>query len=171
MKTRFGYGLLAASVGVLALTATSLFANAPANQPGSTARAAISNEGAGGGDYAVVYEGADQAVVKVPFMFAAGGAVLPSGTYRVAPESDNPDLLQIRSDDGRRQAIVETLLEGATNNTQHARFLFKDYQGSAVLSAVALPGARMRSIPISSKTLEKDLQAMARIRFRTESTR
>ncbi len=166
MKWRSAIGLLA-SVGMMVLASASLYANAPA----SAGRSGGEDTDLSGGMVAVVYEGADQSVVNVPFMFAAGGSVLPSGKYKVAPDRDDPELLRIVSDDGSHQALVGTLWERGTNASQHASFLFKDYSGARVLSAVALPGEGVRSIPMPARTLEKDLRTMAQIRFRTESVR
>ncbi len=166
MKKRFVYGLLAACAGMFFLTAPSVLAN----NLSPNERADASRDGSAMG-VAVVSEGAGSAVMKVPFMFAVGGDVLPSGTYRVAPQGDDAEMLQIANVDNHKQALVGTLWERASNVGQQARLFFKDYNGAEILAAVSLPGESVRSIPMSEKTVEKDLRAMALIRFRTETYR
>ncbi len=169
MKKHFLYAFLAASFGFLVLAAPTAFANAPSpdSHAGTTNREASANTEVVG----AVPEGAAQSVFTVPFMFAAGDSVLPAGTYTVAPMDDDVQLLRIVSKDGRQHAIVPTVWGRGANNDPLSRglFQFKSYGGDEVMTSIALPGESVRSVVMSKKTLEKDLVAMARIRFKTET--
>ncbi len=169
MKKRLVYGFLAASFGFLVLAVPSVFANEPSpnNRAGTVDREASGNIEVGG----IVAEGTAQAEFTVPFMFAAGSTVLPSGTYTVAPIGDDLQMLRIVSKDGHQYAVVPTLWGRGVNNDPmgRGRFVFSNYGGAEVLTALALPGEAARSVVLSKKTLEKDLATMARIRFRTET--
>jgi hypothetical protein len=172
MKKRFVYSFLAGSFALLMVAVSSASANAPSpdNRPRSSNLESSGMTEIGGG---VMIEGTGNAMLSVPFMFAVGGSVLPSGTYRVAPMGDDPQMLQLISNDGRRHALVGTVWGRGANTDARGRavFTFKDYAGDEVLTAVALPDDYVRSIVMPGKTLEKDLRTMALIRFRTESTR
>jgi hypothetical protein len=168
MKKRFGYALLSVAAGLL-LTASPLYANtAAAKQKYANTKA---DGGPGEAGAAAFFEGPSQAVVKIPFMFAVDGKVLPSGEYALSHEGDNLSLLRISSVNGSHQAIVPTVSEGGINSWSDARLVFNDFSGVEVLSAVALPGDEVRSISTSRRTLERDVQAMALVRFRTESAK
>jgi hypothetical protein len=77
------------------------------------------------------------AIAKVPFEFAAGGAMMPPGIYTV----DVPDLsgvIMLHGAEGNSIAMLSTF-SGATAPTTTAKLLFERRDGMVYLSGVEWP--------------------------------
>jgi hypothetical protein len=160
---------VAVSLVVLVVATPPLFANrATAAQRDAEAHARESGDVSAPG--VTWSEGADLVVLEVPFMFAVGSDVLPAGTYTVARESDNPEVLRITDASGRRGTFVDTRWSGLWNNGVHAVVTFRDYGGDHVLTAVALPGEDTQTIPLTKKALVEDVSRMAAARYHLKHT-
>lgn len=66
----------------------------------------------------------DVTQARVPFPFEVGGVVLPAGTYQVTTEGMDPNLVQIRSQDGRFAAFAIVDTEDLTARRGDCQFDF-----------------------------------------------
>jgi hypothetical protein len=110
----------------------------------------------------------DEAVVRVPFQFVAGDAVLPAGRYFVQADSGDPSVLWITSSDGRHAGVVATNWGGGENDGAQVRFEFRKYGDAYLLSAVAMPGEDAREIALAPSVVEHDLVRVARANYASE---
>jgi len=101
----------------------------------------------------------DTTLVKVPFDFIVGEHVLPAGSYRIVPDSQDSTLLLIESTRGKMAAAFAAT--GWTPNPNpmdpQARVQFKNVDGHMFLSQVALPGTDARQLIVTKTEAERTL--------------
>jgi len=101
----------------------------------------------------------DSTLVKVPFDFIVGGRVLPAGSYRIVPDSQDTTLLLIESTRGKMAAAFAAT--GWTPNPNpmdaHAHVEFKNIDGHMFLSQVAMPGSDARQVAVTKAEAERTL--------------
>jgi hypothetical protein len=88
------------------------------------------------------------ATAKVPFEFAAAGAMMPAGNYTV----DVPDLsgvVVLRASTGNSVALL-TVASQMTGPSGRAKLVFERHDGMAFLSAVEWPNQSMRIVSPSA---------------------
>ena len=83
---------------------------------------------------------------KIPFEFAAAGAMLPAGDYSVEV-SDLSGIILLRGSSGMSLALLSTF-SGAPYNTSATRLVFDRRDGMAYLSGVEWPGASARVVSL-----------------------
>jgi hypothetical protein len=79
--------------------------------------------------------------VNVPFTFYVGNTQLPAGEYtirRVSPA--NPDLLELRSTDGKMAVLVLGRPAQSTSTPPTTELIFKKYGSGPVLSQIFQAG-------------------------------
>lgn len=101
----------------------------------------------------------ESAIVKIPFQFIVGRAVLPAGSYRIAPQAADWRLVSITNLNGSRIvafAFTEALVnsEPTANGSQ---VTFKSYDGHYFLQGVAVPGRDARQLLITKAGAERTL--------------
>ncbi|HEX2269872.1 MAG TPA: hypothetical protein VHH35_10065 [Pyrinomonadaceae bacterium] len=99
---------------------------------------------------------------KVPFAFNVGQKSLPSGVYTVSvlnPMSDRK-ALQIRSEDGRLSAIIQTVGAGS-NRSDNAKVVFRRY-GDRYFFAQAQMAGDSTSLTTSKTRAERSAQQALR---------
>src|SRR5260370_26908410 len=70
----------------------------------------------------------DEIKVNVPFLFYVGNTQLPAGEYRIkANVTDNPDLLEMRSADGKMAVLIVGQAAESTNTPPKTELIFKKY--------------------------------------------
>lgn len=99
------------------------------------------------------------ALVKVPFQFIVGGAVLPAGSYQIAPDSQASSVLLITSLSGKPLAAFATTTrtENLTLTDAQVHVAFKNIDGQYFLWQVAMPGSYAREIPVTRAQAERTL--------------
>ncbi len=99
------------------------------------------------------------ALVKVPFDFIVGDKVLPAGSYRIAPDTQDPTLLFINSTNGKASAAFAAT--GWTTNPSpmdpEAHVAFKNVDGHMFLWRVAIAGSDTREIALTKAEAERTL--------------
>jgi hypothetical protein len=86
----------------------------------------------------------DSLRADIPFDFAVGGATLPAGQYRVSYDAvATPDVLMIRSQDGRHNALVLAEPVDTGQPTKQARLVFQREGASYRLYEVFDSAARV----------------------------
>ncbi|MCU1386169.1 MAG: hypothetical protein JWL71_4866 [Acidobacteria bacterium] len=78
----------------------------------------------------------DRVDVKVPFAFIVNGEQLPAGTYDVAEMSDGPNVLIIRSADGREAVSMLTIPSSSSNEEGDPKLLFEMIDNQHVLVGI-----------------------------------
>lgn len=100
----------------------------------------------------------DPAVVKVPFQFIAGDRLMPAGTYRIAPDAQDPTLLAISDVNGKGPgAFTSTVWTGSQSKGTKVQVQFKNVDGHYFLWQVAIPSAGDRAVPINKMGAERVL--------------
>jgi hypothetical protein len=100
------------------------------------------------------------ATVKVPFPFVVNGAQLPAGTYEAVTVSNDTNLIQLISSDGRAAAV--TLVErGEPTTAKDAAFEFAKYGNVYFLSRIDVPGEDVRDVTLRPITVERVLAKLA----------
>jgi hypothetical protein len=74
--------------------------------------------------------------VTVSFPFEVGGVIMPAGTYSVTPDTLDPGLLQIRSEDGRDSAFALVLSDDTTSRRGDCQFEFERVGSRYYLSKI-----------------------------------
>ncbi len=99
------------------------------------------------------------ALVKIPFDFIVGDKLLPAGSYRIAPDTQDPTLLQIMSTQGKMVAAFAAT--GWTRNPNprdpEAHVAFKNVDGHMFLWQVSTPGNDAREIALTRIEAERTL--------------
>jgi hypothetical protein len=94
-------------------------------------------------------------VVDVPFAFNVGSARLPAGDYTVSQvEGNDPQLLEIRSTDGRYAALAITVDRKPLPRDTHPDLLFDKYGNKEFLHAIRLPEVTGAVLMPSSNELQ-----------------
>ena len=95
---------------------------------------------------------AQRLVARIPFSFAVGKKTLPAGQYTVTvvnPSSDRK-VLQIRSLDGRANAVIQT--NGVIGNvTENAKLVFERYEDHYYFAQAQLAGDNTSLAAVRSK--------------------
>lgn len=102
--------------------------------------------------------GSHQVKARIPFSFNVGKTNLPAGEYTVTvlnPASDRK-ILQIRSIDGRRSALVHTTGMN-TNNSEKAKLVFNRYGDRYFFAQAQMAGdsATLAAVKSSVERLEE----------------
>ena len=102
------------------------------------------------------------ALVKVPFRFIVGDTVMPAGSYRITPQTDDWSVLMISAVDG--QAIAAFASTEATPNpaprSEDVRVRFDNYYGQYFLRQVAVPGRDARLVVVTKAQAERTLSRL-----------
>ena len=98
------------------------------------------------------------AVVKIPFDFIVGDKLLPAGSYRLAPDTQDPLLLEITSTHDTVGTFAAT---GWTTNPNpmdpQAHVSFKNVDGHMFLWCVSVPGSAAREVTVTRSEAEQTL--------------
>ena len=78
----------------------------------------------------------DRVDVEVPFAFVVNGEQLPAGTYDVMEMSDGPNVLVIRSADGRKAVSMLTIPSTSSNEESDPKLLFETIDNQHVLVGI-----------------------------------
>ena len=78
---------------------------------------------------------------NVPFTFYVGNTQLPAGEYTIKPATDNPDLLEMRSADGKMAVLILGLTAQAATTPAKTELVFKKYGNVAILSQIFQAGS------------------------------
>ncbi len=113
-------------------------------------------------------QASNEAVVRVPFQFVAGDAVLPPGRYLVKADSDDPTVLWVTSSDGRHASVFPTNWGGPESDAARAYLQFRKYGHAYLLSEIVMPGEDAREIPLAASQVDRDLVKVAKLKYRSE---
>ncbi len=97
------------------------------------------------------------ALVKVPFDFIVGDRVLPSGSYRVAADTQDPTLLRIESTMDRKVATFAATLADDGPRAGDVQAAFTNVDGHMFLSRITMPGGEARRIAVNKTEAERTL--------------
>ena len=92
--------------------------------------------------------------VKVPFAFIVNGEQLPAGTYDVMEMSDGPNVLIIRSADGRNAVSMLTIPSSSSNEESDPKLLFEMIDNQHVLVGIDYGDGESRQL--ASNTSKAD---------------
>jgi len=94
----------------------------------------------------------------VPFDFTVANKVLPSGTYTLAPESGNPNVIVIRSHD-KPIAALSIVQQDGNKSPNGGKLVFHKYGGQYFLSEILCDRADLNvELPTSKKEKRAQLQ-------------
>jgi len=93
----------------------------------------------------------DTVVAHVPFAFSVRNVTLPAGDYTVHPMDStfNPNVVEIRSADGRHGVFVLTEDAPAERSSAKPELVFDRYGKKSFLRAIELPDEQGATLPTS----------------------
>jgi hypothetical protein len=94
---------------------------------------------------------------KVPFEFMVNGVRLPAGEYSVKAISDDGEVLEIVSTDGRHRAITETITWTEDTEPNAPQLVFEQFGGTHFLSRVLPAGGTDREIVLTPELMEHEI--------------
>jgi hypothetical protein len=94
---------------------------------------------------------------KVPFEFMVNGVRLPAGEYSVKAISDDGQVLEIVSADGRHRAITETITWTEDAQPNGPQLVFEQFGGIHFLSRVLPAGGNDREIVLTPALMEHEI--------------
>lgn len=99
---------------------------------------------------------------RIPFAFNVGKTNLPAGEYTITVLNPNSDrkVLQIRSADGRRSALIHTAGVN-TNTTDNAKLVFNRYGSRYFFSRAQMAGEATTLAAVKSRAERSEEQAVA----------
>lgn len=101
------------------------------------------------------------AVVKVPFAFIAADRVLPAGSYRLEPTTQDWSVVRVTNIDkksGVRAVLVTTNgVSVADANTGSANLQFVTYSGQRFLRQISVPGREPRQVVVTPSSAQRTL--------------
>jgi hypothetical protein len=97
----------------------------------------------------------DSVEFTTSFPFTVGNATVPAGSYTVAPDVDNPSILQLTG--GRTSVLFETNSAQARETPSKTEVVFKRYGDGYVLKDIWMEG---ESIGAESLTAEPERHMM-----------
>ncbi len=101
----------------------------------------------------------DPALVKIPFSFIVGAKVLPAGSYRIAPQLDDPSLLLVTPTKGGTAAAFAATGFAKNPNPmdQQVHVAFKNVDGHYFLWEITMPGGEAREVNVTKAEAERTL--------------
>ena len=97
------------------------------------------------------------ALVTVPFDFIVGDRVLPSGSYRVAADVQDPTLLLIENTRDRKVATIAATLSDDGPSAGDVQAAFTKIDGHMFLSRITMADGGARRIAVTKADAERTL--------------
>lgn len=106
--------------------------------------------------------GSQKMRAHIPFAFNVGRTELPAGQYTVTVLNPNSDrkVLQIRSDDGKLSALIQTS-ELNTNTQEQTKLVFNRYGNRYFFAQAQMAGESTRLAAVKSSAERNEEQALA----------
>ncbi len=101
----------------------------------------------------------ETALVKVNFPFIVGDRVLPAGSYRITPDTQDPMLLLIASTKGKPAAAFAATGRSDNPNPMDPKVhvAFKNIDGQYFLWRITIPGSDGREVALTKAEAERTL--------------
>jgi hypothetical protein len=103
----------------------------------------------------------DRVDAKVPFAFVVNGEQLPAGTYEVMEMSEGPNVLIIRSADGRKTVSMMTITSSSSNEDGDPKLLFEVIDNQHVLVGVDYGDGESRQLASNSSKADQPVVTAA----------
>ena len=107
--------------------------------------------------------GSQKMRARIPFAFNVGQTELPAGEYTVTVLNPNSDrkVLQIRSDDGKLSALIQTS-ELNTNTQEQTKLVFNRYNNRYFFAQARMAGESTTLAAVRTSFERNEEQAVAR---------
>jgi hypothetical protein len=79
---------------------------------------------------------------KTSFPFYAGNAKMPAGSYKIIQADNDPNMLQIQSNDGTRSAFIEFMPTHSAQPHPHSDVTFHKYGDTEYLNRIWVGGQK-----------------------------
>ncbi len=97
-------------------------------------------------------------IVNVPFRFIVGDKLMPAGSYRVTPQSDDWSVVMISGVHSNLAVLTPTEAESQpVTGLQKPQFWFNNYYGQYFLAKFAVPGRDARIVKVTKAEAERTL--------------